>query len=86
MPDFLTILRAWRLLALHLDNFNSFFPQALGELWSGSLVRDQPRIRSNGPILETLLRPSLLKSATTFTSFAERIITLFNCASKNVRC
>jgi hypothetical protein len=42
MPDFLTILRAWRLLELHLDNFNAFFPQALGELWRGPLVRDQP--------------------------------------------
>src|SRR6266576_2204722 len=32
------------------------------------------RILSNGPIFETLLRPSLLKSVTTLTSFAERII------------
>src|SRR6266566_1342484 len=39
------------------------------------------RILSNGPILETLLRPSLRKSVTTLTSFAERIITLLSCAS-----
>src|SRR5438045_406860 len=39
------------------------------------------RILSNGPIFETLLRPSLLKSVTTLTSFAERIITLLSCAS-----
>ena len=39
------------------------------------------RILSKGPILETLLRPSLLKSVTTLTSLAERIITLLSCAS-----
>src|SRR5439155_1001697 len=39
------------------------------------------RILSNGPIFETLLRPSLLKSVTTLTSLAERIITLLSCAS-----
>src|SRR3989454_5436830 len=39
------------------------------------------RILSNGPIFETLLRPSLLKSATTLTSLAERIMTLLSCAS-----
>src|SRR5437667_10277133 len=39
------------------------------------------RILSNGPIFETLLRPSLLKSATTLTSLADRIITLLSCAS-----
>src|SRR5205814_9710781 len=39
------------------------------------------RILSKGPIFETLLRPSLLKSVTTLTSLAERIITLLSCAS-----
>src|SRR5712664_2509403 len=39
------------------------------------------RILSKGPIFETLLRPNLLKSVTTLTSFAERIITLLSCAS-----
>src|SRR5213082_3348420 len=39
------------------------------------------RILSYGPILETLRRPNLLKSVTTFTSRAERIITLLSWAS-----
>src|ERR1041385_1436630 len=39
---FRTILRDWRLPVLHLDDFDSFFAQPLGELWSSPFVRNQP--------------------------------------------
>src|SRR2546426_9139010 len=49
--------------------------------WVARLSVIRRRILSNGPIFETLLRPSLLKSVTTLTSLEERIITLLSCAS-----
>jgi len=59
------------LAELHLDNFNAFFPQAFGELRCRPLVCDQPcEFDQMGPILETLLRPSLLKSATSVYFFS----------------
>ena len=38
---FRTILRGWRLLGLHLDDFDSFFAESFGEFWSSPLVGDQ---------------------------------------------
>src|SRR6266850_3794719 len=57
-----TTSAAWPWRVLHLDNFDTLSAKFSGKFLSSTVIRNQAPYSVKGPIFETLLRPSLLKS------------------------